>query len=197
MIRSPAELIHYIGWRKSLGVGDKVFAVDELDIFGAYLFGHVGREQLGDGEHLNLGSGTTSFDEYYAFEMGNGFPQDKPHRVLGELVEDHLLHLGERRPDLWLDRSFALLDLSLEEAAALSAWFESQAREELGRETWVGVQYGSTVMIALRSDMKYRNVVNKIEEWLPPCSRIVVAKLGKNGPQIVWSQKHPGESENA
>jgi hypothetical protein len=188
MVQTPAELLHFIDWRMSLPIGDRIVVFDELDVFGSYLFGQVGREPK-ENERMMLGSSTVDFDAFYAGELGQGPPTERPHRVLGDLLETHLNHLAQVRPPRWLEQSFAILDLSLTEAAAVSGWFETVAYREIGNSKWIGAQFGDTFLVALANDVTLVEVLLDVALSTPRTERRLVAHLTNDGPAIDLAER--------
>ncbi len=135
-LAGPAELLHYLQWRSQLPLGDGMHAVDELDIFGSYLFGGVGGPSPEPELLVNLASSTTTFDQYY-FAVEAGENPDPPRRVLGDWLESVLDDLAETRPRRWLDQSFTILDLTLTDAAWVSSFADTLRRgtSQLGAGT--------------------------------------------------------------
>ena len=85
--------------------------VDELDIFGSYLFGGVGGPSPEPGLLVNLASSTTTFDQYY-FALEAGESPEPPRRVSGAGSSRCSTILAETRPRRWTDQSFTILDLT-------------------------------------------------------------------------------------
>jgi len=187
MIRSPAELLHYIHWRSQLPLGTRMDAMDELDLFGSYLFGEVGRAELGEDDHQFFASSTVDFDSYYMGVLGEGPEVNKPRRVLGSLVEARLGELATERPFGWLNQSFALLSLSLHEAAAIDAWLTLKAVSLLGKGPYVVFQVGDAAAIAIpwtaNPQSHFWNYVAAADRLL-----LVVTQVRPGRSRIVWSR---------
>ena len=153
-------------------------AVDELDVFAAYLFGRVGRTDIRPGVHMHFAASTSDFDAYYQ-RQGLGVGQvEKPTRVQGKVVEAFLAELAARRPRAWLETSFVLLDLSLTEAAALNVWCEKGARRSLGRKKWAATVVGGTALVAIASGTAVTEVLIEIASVIPRTERRVMIQLG-------------------
>lgn len=189
MISTPAELLHYIQWRMSLPIGESMIVVDELDIFGAYLFGRVGKTNLRDNEHVFFGSSTTDFDAFYAGVLGDAPIQERPHRVLGDLFETTLRELAETRPPGWLKSSFVILDLPLREAAELTGWAETIAYDEITGRRWIARQFGESVIVALADEVTATEVLLEIAQKVPTSERRFMVQLEKLGPRLLLSQR--------
>ena len=189
MVRSPAELIHYIIWRNSLPIGETMTVVDELDIFGAYLFGRVGRTDLAQNEHMYFGSSTTDFDAYYAGEIGHGPETPRPRRVLGDWFEATLVDLATRRPRGWLETSFAILDLPLEEAAELTGYCEHRAHRDLRGQRWTSWAAGNSVIVVLASDVAPTDVLLEVAQVVPTSTRRIMARVDGSGFELLMAQR--------
>lgn len=189
MLRSPAELIHYLEWRASLQIGQKVFVTDELDIFGAYLFGHVGREALESDETLIMGPATADFDAYYAGRSGEGEQRPAPRRVLGDFFEAELERLAIECPRRWLERSFAILDLSVYEAAALTARLEVLWREGIEPTGWTVEIHDRSMLVALGPDTKYTEIMLQLPAAPAKVTRRFVGRVGVSGPSLLAAER--------
>jgi hypothetical protein len=125
MVRTPAELLHYIRWRSQLDIGTTVIATDELDIFGEYLFG-LNDWDTDEIDYVRIVNATVDFDAYYSGVLNEGRPRDPPHKIRGDVLEAFLADLAASRPRGWLRRSFAILDMPLEEAAWVDGWLAGE-----------------------------------------------------------------------
>lgn len=189
MISTPAELLHYIQWRMSLPIGESMIVFDELDIFGSYLFGRVGRTNLRDNEYMFFGSSTTDFDAFYAGELGDGPIQERPRKVLGDWLETNLRELANRQPPGWLESSFAILDLPLREAAELTGWSETIAYRDIAERRWIARQAGESVIVALADGIASTEVLLEIAQQVPTSERRFMVQLEKNGPRLLYSNR--------
>ena len=175
-IGGPAELLHYLEWRSALPIGDQVSVSDELDVFATYLFGGLGAVQPEPEQHVVFASSTTTFDDYYiALERGQS--PEPPRRVLGDWLESVLDALATQRPRRWLEQSFAVLDLTLEEAAELTAWFQVGARSDIHGERWIARQSGDVVSVALAPGVQWTEVLLELSPIISRGRRWFVARI--------------------
>lgn len=116
LVRSPAELICYVRWRSRLHLGRSSIAVDEADVFGAFLLRAPYPEQAASGGILHIGSHSTDLDAYFMSRQ-TGSVADKPGMFSIALVDRFLDRLIDERPDGWLDAADVVLRLSLEQLA--------------------------------------------------------------------------------
>lgn len=189
MLRSPAELLHYIQWRNSLPIGESITVFDELDIVGNYLFGRVGRTAFQANEQMFFSSSTMDFDAFYAGELGTGPIQERPRKVLGDFFETILLDLAEDRPKGWLESSFAILDLPLGEATELTWYSEKMAYREIAGRRWVSRLVGDSVIVALADGVTVTEVLFEIAQQVPTSSRRFIVQLEKGGPRLLLAQR--------
>jgi hypothetical protein len=71
ILQSPAQFLHYVGWRRSLFQSRGVRCKDEVNWLGIYL--KEGPERLqppADFQLLTFTTYTTDFDDYFLFKMG-------------------------------------------------------------------------------------------------------------------------------
>lgn len=182
---TPAEFLHYLRWRSALPIGDGVVATDELDIFGSYLFGEVGRSDIPPNAVLAFANSTSDFDDYYSGKRGDTDPVQAPRRVLGDFLETHLLDLAERRPRKWLSQSFTVLDLSLAEAAQVTGWLESVGPRDLAQRDWVATQISGTVVALARSEVPIATVALGLGRPPRAARRLLIARMENGRPRIV------------
>ena len=189
MTRTPAELLHFIEWRQSLPIGDTMTVVDELDLFGMYLFGGLDdMTQLSQSPaRLQVGSCTTDFDAYYAGESGHGPQIEKPRRVLGDWLPDVLEDLATRRPPGWLTTSMAILDLPLGEAAAITTFAQDLARMRLRQSNWTAETFGDTTIVALRRGIKPEHLVLELAQNLPASPRRFMISIDNSRPRLLFA----------
>lgn len=189
MLATPSELLHFIDWRSRLPIGDGVFVIDELDLLGAYMFGEVGREGVQDGATLVFGSATTDFDRFYAAEARGDDTEPLLERVMGGLLRRRINELAIERPRRWLDQSFAILDLSLLEAAAIDSWYCGDAYSDLGDDRWCAAVFGDTAAVALSPGIRPGDVWLEIGPALSGAKRRLFAVLDSDGPRIVSASR--------
>lgn len=182
---TPSEFLHYIQWRSTLPIGQGIVATDELDIFGSYMFGEVGRTDLPAGTTLTFANSTTSLDEYYHGRRGDTDPTETPHRVLGELLEGHLYDLAQRRPNRWLAQSFAILDLPLAEAMHITEWLLCEGPRQLATSDWGAAQFGHTLVALARAGTAIASVALELGPPPPAVRRLLIAQAHADGVRIV------------
>lgn len=119
---NPAEFLHYLRWRRRLPLGDIVFAVDEVDLFSAYLH----RVQVLRSVHnttppfrFMLVGTSTPIDDYFYYEAGIGNRFKKPEMKHSSLTRRFVRRMSNERPPGWLDAAGTCLDLSRLELRAL------------------------------------------------------------------------------
>lgn len=111
---NAAVFLHYLTWRARLALGETVVVQDELDLWGAYLFG-ARFQPLDEGGAHHVGNSTTDFDAYYAGLQGHGPKREKPRKFLKEPVRAFVERMAVERPTGWRQASGVCLDLSVPE----------------------------------------------------------------------------------
>ena len=175
MIRTPAELLHFIRWRSQLEIGTKLIATDELDIFGEYLFGLTDWES-DEIDYVRVVNATVDFDAYYSGVLDEGPPRDPPHKIRGQTLEAFLADLANSRPRGWLRRSFALLDMPLEEAAWVEGWLDRRALADLFGEDSAGFRAEKTLVVALAADVSWMDVAFNPDYSTRGVDRLIVVR---------------------
>lgn len=118
---NPAVFLHYLTWRARLPLGDRLVAMDEIDIWASYLLGERFGD-LADGGIALIGTTTADFDDYYAGLTGSGPAARKPEKLLHATpVRRFVERMGYERPSGWLSAAGVLLDLSMAELALVDA----------------------------------------------------------------------------
>lgn len=123
-IRRPAELIAYMAWRQEVLSQERVIVPDEIELFGAFLWGSDVSVGFEDADvKMLIFDMQSDFDDYHR-RLEAGDPQARPPaKRLTPLVETHLTDLERRQPAGWLDESVECLiapytELHTVEAAA-------------------------------------------------------------------------------
>lgn len=195
-LSGPAGLLHYMVWRSQLPLGDGMYAVDELDIFGSYLFGGVGGPSPGPGLLVSLASSTTTFDQYY-FAVEAGKAPEPPRRVLGDWLESVLDDLATTRPYLWLDQSFIVLDLTLMQAAWLSSFAETLASRQIKAGRWFAQQFGDIVAVAVADGVEWTEVLLEVSPTISLGSRWFAVRLERDGPRFISCARNPERTDDS
>ena len=183
-LTGPAELLHYMQWRSRLPLGDGMHVVDELDIFGSYLFGGFGGPNPKPGLLVNLASSTTTFDQYY-FAIEAGETPEPPRRVLGDWLESVLDDLAATRPRRWLDQSFTILDLTLTDAAWVSSFAETLAPQNIAGKRWYADQYSELVAVALADGVEWTEVLLEVSSIISQRGSWFAVRLEADGPRFL------------
>jgi len=186
----PAELLHYLRWRSRLPLGDGMHVVDELDIFGSYLFGGIGGPNPDTQSLVSFASSTTDFDEYY-FGLEAGGTPEPPRRVLGDWLEGVLDDLDESRPAGWLKRSFQILDLTLTEAALLTSFAETVAPQNIGSEDWYAERHGDVVSVALAAGIEWTQVLLEVSPIIGQARAWFAIQMGDGVCTLAASGRKP------
>ena len=186
VIENPAELLHYMTWRSRLPLGERVFAIDEIDLFGSYLLRQQFRELEDDATgHITVTGSSTDFDTYYMGQTGHGPRSKKPQMFSISAVRAFVKRMSRDRPPGWLDAAGVCLDLSLGELAFL----EVEMRRSRPRdEDWV--RWGTferCTVIMLSSAVSWRQAWEQFRTEREPTERIIFVDTRGKRARLVWA----------
>ncbi|MEE9246907.1 MAG: hypothetical protein V3U63_11975 [Gemmatimonadota bacterium] len=182
--QSPAEFLLYIRWRSRLPLGTRVIALDEIDVFGAYLLCESAFSRLDtDPEYrINLANYTADFDDYYMWRPEAGKRPKKPQKFSIPIVRDYVSSLSATRPPGWLEAAGAALDLTLEELAAVKA-IAKRSLAELGPSDVRPLQVESLAVVGVGGEIEWRDALDDLE--FESATRAVFLKRMKRKPRLV------------
>lgn len=204
-VRTPLEFIHYVRWRMDLPLGDRVFVVDELDLFVSFLL----REQFGrylqatDGPIECIGS-SSDLDDFYLGQEGRDRPRNKPRFFTPvRAIRDFLSSLGREQPDGWLDAGGTCLELSIQELV----WIEWSLKNmpAVGDDSFQlavldgpaegkampGADYNSLALVLMGRSVSPEDLRDddRLDAALRDIERIVYVTTSLRGnPKIVWAE---------
>jgi hypothetical protein len=182
---NPAIFLHYLVWRSRLPLGDQVIVLDELDLWGAYLFGARLPPLDPNGKH-QIGNSTTDFDAYYDGLMGRGPAREPPRKYLEEPAVSFIDRLALERPPGWRQAAGVILDLSIPELAFVCAKAKEvgraaddrhRAEAHFGRGVLVGVPRSADIDALIARPGGRRRDVSFI---------VYATAAGKHG-RLVWA----------
>jgi hypothetical protein len=189
-VRYPAEFFHYLEWRSRLPLGERVTAVEELDLFGSFLLREQIQEILSDGKSsLHLQSGV-DFDSYYLSEQGDGPPAERPRMFSIPLIDRYLERLSRQRPPGWVGATGVVLDLSLQQLAALDVATPRllQSVEPTGVDV---VAFGSLALVAVGLRRRWQEAYTSLQSDLTEYRSLIFLSVDyASQPMILWSM-HP------
>lgn len=186
-VRNPAEFLHYLAWRSALPLGERVSAIDELDVFGSYLLREQIHERLVRGASLVHLHSTVDFDAYYFGEAGDGPPAERPSMFSTPLVDRFIERLCRQRPDGWLDAAGVCLDLSLSELAAVDAAGPRLAGGVDRLDVRAAI-VDSVAIVAIGTGRRWGEAYREVAEKLPDTCRVVIMTSDHVGqPRLVWA----------
>lgn len=184
---NEAIFLHYLTWRNRLPLGERLTTVDEIDLWGAYLFGERFAGLSGGGRMI-LGNSSTDFDAYYDGLAGRGPRVEPPRKFLPDAIRAFVSKVATARPPGWREAAGVCLDLSIPELAFVEVKMRDLAREAApgdpvalcaGRVLLVGVSRGTNPSVVL--------TVFDASENDPTFA--VACRLGRSGePEIAWGQ---------
>lgn len=191
--RNAAEFLHYLEIRAQLPLGDRVTAVDEIDIFNAYLLCEDFDARLDEVDGLHL-TGSTDFDSYYMKKDADGDGR-RPRKFSIPLVESFVDLQSRRRGQGWLEMAGACLDLSLGNLAYVDA-LSGRLIEGIGREevrTFPAVDGCAIIAVGPAVTRDIGRIVRLVEDaQFPPRTRvIVVSENHLRECRIVWATRIP------
>lgn len=188
-VQNPAEFLHYLVWRARLPLGERVHAVDEIDLFASYLLREQ-FEQLRDSPsaHVQLTGSSTDFDDYYLGEYGHGPRRSRPEMFSIPLVRRFVSRVSQDRPPGWLSAAGVCLDLSLKELAAADVLIRRLARHvKPGEVLWKRLD--SCLFIVLGAGVKWATAWDQLPEDTDGIARVLFADIKKGKPRLVWAIK--------
>lgn len=184
---NAAVFLHYLIWRGRLPLGDRVIAMDEIDLWGSYLlcerFGI-----LAEGGKVIVGNSSTDFDAYYDGLAGTAPRRDPPRKFLPEAVRAFVNRVAARRPVGWREATGVCLELSIPELAFLDVKL-SEIAHEAARKGGVAVVAGRLALVGVPPSA---NPSEALMQAVPGDDRptfAVACRLGATGdPELVWAQ---------
>jgi hypothetical protein len=185
---NAAVFLHYLVWRNRLPLGERITAIDEIDLWGSYLlserFG-----MLAEGSKTIVGNSTTDFDDYYNGLLGHGPKRKPPRKFLREPVKAFVQRMASDRPRGWREAAGACLDLSIPELGvvcgkategALRATAQGQPIFlDLGRVALVGIPRTADVAAVVREFVAFTS---------DPTLLIYCAETTSKRVEIVWAR---------
>jgi hypothetical protein len=186
---NAAVFLHYLVWRARLPLGDRVIAMDELDLWGCYLLAHRFGALANDG-HEFIGNSTTDFDDYYAGLAGDGPKARKPEKFLKGSTKRFVQRMAVERPDGWLRAAGACLDLSIPEIAFILC-NEKHATRAANKSGRVDVTLCDRVrLIGLPRGSSIDAATTQAKE-LESDATLDIYVCATNGrrPEIVWAEQ--------
>ncbi|HWY20240.1 MAG TPA: hypothetical protein VNX26_03415 [Candidatus Acidoferrum sp.] len=163
ILQSPAQFLHYVGWRRSLFESKGVRCKDEVNWLGIYL--KEGPERLtppADFQFLTFSTYTTDLDEYFLFKMGQrSKPAARPVQWMPKEMSVILAQIGES--NMWghTRATNALLDLTYSERKKLGKILRRQGKagniDQVieGTKTTVGLVSGQDDATCARHARKF------------------------------------------
>jgi hypothetical protein len=185
---NPAIFLHYLVWRARLPLGEQVIVADELDLWGAYLFGARFPPLDENGFH-HIANSTTDFDAYYDGLMGRGPKREAPRKFLEEPARSFVGRMAKERPSGWRRAAAVLLDLSIPELAFVSATAREAGRVATGERKFVELSFGRGVLIGVPKGTDGAAVLEHAKPDRSDASFFVYAQEtgGKRG-ELVWAK---------
>jgi hypothetical protein len=185
--QNPAEFLHYMVWRARLPLGDRVVATDELDVFGAFLLAEDVTDRLTREPdlHMNLGSYTTDFDDYYLWRPELGIPRpSKPRRFTVDMLRRFVKSECDSQLRGWLERCGVALDMTIENLAV----FETRRKPVLERidplETRLDGR-GSLALIGLGHEVNPSDVLGDLIQGAGEANRMLLLQRVSGKPRVV------------
>ena len=160
---------------------------DEIDLWGAYLFGERFGGLAGNG-HMVLGNSSTDFDAYYDGLAGRAPRREPPRKLLPDAIRAFVNSVAEHRPPGWREAAGACLDLSIPELAFIDAKMRSAAREAARGEP-VGLFAGRVLLVGVPRGVSPSVVLTLFDAGDDDPTLAVACRLSGSGDaEVVWAQ---------
>jgi len=190
VVDNPAEFLHYLAWRSRLPLGDRVEAIDEIDLFGSYLLRQQFRQLEDPSSHISVTGSSTDFDTYYMGETRKGPPAGKPRMFTIPSVRTFVRRMSRDRPAGWLAAAGVCLDLSLEELAFVDVEIRrARARDE--GWVWWGT-FDRCTLIMMGPSVRWRVVWEQFRMSETPAKRVIFADTKGGRGRLVWALDSEG-----
>ncbi len=187
IVKNPAELLHYLAWRRRLPLGERIHVVDEIDLFGSYLLRQQFRElEEGPSTFIELTGSSTDFDDYYLAEIGHGPPVKRPELFSIPLVNRFLARLARDKPPKWLEAAGVCIDLSLGELAAVNV-LVPRLLQAAGAGEVLWERFERCLILALGTGTKWQSAWETYPGERNGLDRIVFADRKNGKPRLVWA----------
>jgi hypothetical protein len=185
---NPAVFLHYFTWRARLPLGDRLIAMDEIDIWSSYLLGERFGNLADDGM-MQVGTSTTDFDDYYAGLAGTGPKTAKPEKLLPPTCAKRFVEkMARDRPRGWLSASGVLLDLSLPELAALDIKGQQLCKRANVTRSVCTLTCGRFRLLALPRGGKLRNAASEGRTPTEATFNIYLRGTAGKHMEILWAE---------
>jgi hypothetical protein len=183
---NPAVFLHYLVWRNRLPLGERIMAIDEIDIWASYLLG----ERFGmladatPGMMVTMGNSSTDFDDYYNGMLGHGPKRVPPQKFLEEPVTSFVERMSAERPPGWREAAGVCLDLSIPELGAVCIESKNVANASQRLNARVVVPIGRVALIGLppRSEVESTSALDIGEAVL-----IIYCRNHNGTTEIAWA----------
>ncbi len=185
-VTNPAEFFAYLDWRNRLPLGDRVIAVDEIDLFGTFLLRSRVHDLLeNEKSRIQVVGSSTDFDAFYLGETGDGPKTERPRMFHTSLSRSFMEMLRQERPPGWIDAGRTCLFLTLEELAFVDMRLTKLVRQvAAGEVLWETV--GACSVLALGDGLSWKDVHDQLPTELKG-RYIVFGQQGPRGPRIMWA----------
>jgi hypothetical protein len=185
---NAAVFLHYLVWRARLPLGAQVIVTDELDLWGAYLFG-ARLPPLDENGFHHIANSTTDFDAYYDGLKGRGPEREVPRKFSEEPARSFVGRMAKERPPGWRKAAGAVLDLSIPELAFVCAKAKEAGQVATSHEQFVEFGFGRGVLIGVPKQADREAVLDYAAADRNDGSFFVYAKQtdGKHG-EIIWAK---------
>lgn len=184
---NPAEFLHYMVWRSRLPLGNRVVAADELDVFGAFLLAEDVADRLAREPdlHMNLGSYTTDFDDYYMWrrELGTRRPS-KPRKFTVDLLRRFVKSESSTKSEGWLHRCGVALDMTIENLGALEAR-RKPLLKQIGPLEIRPEVHGSLALVGLGHEVSHADVLDDLIQGAEEANRMLLLQRVSGKPRVV------------
>ena len=186
---NAAVFLHYLRWRAGLilGLGGKVSADDEIDLWQAYLRG----QELPTADepvraHVFTG-GPTPFDAYYDAVAGRGPASERPRKHLTRPIRAFVERMANERPTGWLPAAETCLNLSIPEQQAVVGEIETVTERANRERQQIGYTWGRMLMWGLPAGAEADEMPPPMVAALSGWRVLLCRQIDRGRAEIEWA----------
>jgi hypothetical protein len=185
---NAAIFLHYLLWRARLPLGERITAIDEIDLWASYLLAER-FAMLSDTSPgmVVVGNSSTDFDDYYNGVLGFGPEREPPRKFLEHPVTEFVERMARDRPAGWRESSGVCLDLSIPELAAVCAEATNVATKSAQASSPVRFEIGRVALIGIPPGAQLKDMLDATVDQRREATLAIYVQLRGTKPEIAWA----------